>query len=30
MNITTGMKAIKNPVEIEGLKRVMVKMVLPG
>jgi len=25
MNITTGMKAIKNPVEIEGLKRVMVK-----
>lgn len=25
MNITTGLKAIKNPVEIEGLKRVMVK-----
>jgi len=25
MNITTGLKSIKNPVEIEGLKRVMVK-----
>ncbi|MDD4644580.1 MAG: M24 family metallopeptidase, partial [Bacteroidales bacterium] len=25
MNITTGLKAIKNPIEIEGLKRVMVK-----
>ncbi|MFA6126110.1 MAG: aminopeptidase P family protein [Bacteroidales bacterium] len=25
MTITTGLKAIKNPVEIEGLKRVMVK-----
>jgi Xaa-Pro aminopeptidase len=25
MTITTGLKSIKNPVEIEGLKRVMVK-----
>ncbi len=25
MNITTGLKSIKNPVEIEGLKRVMIK-----
>jgi len=25
MNITTGLKAIKNPIEIEGLKRVMMK-----
>jgi len=25
MNITTGLKSIKNPIEIEGLKRVMIK-----